>query len=474
MKVMLLLVCRFVSVAGASAPSPDTAQHFIRINAAPQHKDGMAPRVHSSREQQPSSKIIEIDAQGVVLDRSHASLLPLTSKTLHSLNASEATNPKRYNKRVLATVPLAPVAFADSKVKMAASFEHVLGASAAPETPQVNQQPFSHKLVQREETNSEAPTRRGSIWDMMEATDLGEGLGPVAYDPSPLESRSQNRDMSLRLLTQDLATFALLLMAFGATLLVTCLSVYQVSEDKSPVKFYSDARSGRHRLICGTNEPQEFLRTFSTPPQRIFLLIIGRTPSVTSEVRRNSLTELVVEGFRRPHHRASLLRRRGIVLFDVALDVSQFVVSDGRLLSDSDAEQLQDYLRDDYSNPLVLLQLRKKVQWVDWEDVATNIRQRLHALGYTGDIDVRFEGMEDVIIFRNHKWQNFTRSPVTQALVLFSVVGFLLWVPYIWLRKRTLRLDLQFQVAINLHQYWQLIADGLDPIDGFSFSNVPR
>jgi len=104
---------------------------------------------------------------------------------------------------------------------------------------------------------------------------------------------------------------------------------------------------------------------------------------------------------------------------------------------------------------------------VYWEDVATNIRQRLRTLGFHGDVDVRFDSHDEVKIYKNNKWPNFVRNRVTQALVVISIIGSFFWLPYVWIRMKTTRVESTFRISLDPARYWELISEGLNAADGF-------
>eukprot|EP00927_Polykrikos_kofoidii_P038674 TRINITY_DN33088_c0_g1_i5.p1 TRINITY_DN33088_c0_g1~~TRINITY_DN33088_c0_g1_i5.p1 ORF type:complete len:751 (-),score=186.14 TRINITY_DN33088_c0_g1_i5:170-2422(-) len=305
---------------------------------------------------------------------------------------------------------------------------------------------------------------------------MGEGVGSLAYDRSPTGSRNLNRELRRRLEVQDCATLAMLIVTFFATVFVSCYGIYQVSDDPSPVAFYSDPRAFQRRLTCQGSDMDSFLQAFNGQPQHARLRIIGRQsldPSLRglllrgawAEARRVARGQLVsfmyAAGILHQRHH----RQTDGVLFDVSLDVTPFIAGNGRLHTDADTIALQKYINS--SNPLEVVLLRKKVLWPHWEDIATNVRQRLRTLGFDGEVEVRFEAFEEVKVFRNHPWQNFVRSRITQALVLISVIGGLIWVPYVWLRMRRIKIETSFVISLDLQRYWDLFSDGLHPTLGF-------
>eukprot|EP00928_Gymnodinium_smaydae_P030261 TRINITY_DN22547_c0_g2_i2.p1 TRINITY_DN22547_c0_g2~~TRINITY_DN22547_c0_g2_i2.p1 ORF type:complete len:807 (+),score=141.84 TRINITY_DN22547_c0_g2_i2:148-2568(+) len=309
---------------------------------------------------------------------------------------------------------------------------------------------------------------------------MGEGVGSMAYDRSPTASRAMNHELRRRLEVQDATTIGMLIAFFLVTLGVSFYGLYQVADDPSPVLFYSDPRGHRGRLTCSTAHADAFLHAFNLQPRTALLRIIGKRPEdesiwnyawwgrwddVGRRLRINA-SELFRVG-RRPRRGGTTANapNQRAVQFDVSLDVSPFIASNGRLESEDDFKTLQDYLRSD--NPLEVVQLRKQVDFPGWEDLATNIRQRLRTLGFEGEVEVYFEAKEDLIVFRNHPFQNFVRSRVTNALMIISLVGGFLWVPYIWSRSKKVRIHSRFSVGLDIERYWEFFAEGLHPVEGF-------
>jgi len=294
---------------------------------------------------------------------------------------------------------------------------------------------------------------------------LGEGIGAMAYERSPTGSRSINIDLRKRIQLQDFATIGLLLSVFGLTLLLSCCSVYQVADDPSPAAYYSDPKNYQQRVICESHDVDAFLAAFNTQPQNARLRIIGKNPEPGGF--RRFLRTLNAHASR-PRGLAALLpmrqRRRQAVLFDVALDLTPFITGDGRL-SEENLGILQGYL--DSKNRLETVLVQKHVDWPLWEDVATNIRQRLRTLGFPGEVEVRFEAKDEVLVYQNEKWSNFVRNRVTQALVVISIVGGAVWIPYVWARSKTTKVETRFTINVDPSRYWELVSDGLSAAEGF-------
>lgn len=294
---------------------------------------------------------------------------------------------------------------------------------------------------------------------------LGEGIGAMAYERSPTGSRVINHDLRQRLQLQDYATIYLLLSVFALTVLLSCCSVYQVADDPSPAAYYSEPKNYQPRVICESKDVDAFLAAFNTQPQNVRLRIIGRNPEPGGF--RRFLRTLNAHTTR-PRGLAALLpmrqRRRLSVLFDVALDLTPFITGDGRL-SDENLLILQQYLNS--KNRLETVLIQKKVDWVLWEDVATNIRQRLRTLGFPGEVEVRFEAQDEVLVYQNHKWSNFVRNRVTQALVVISIIGSAFWLPYVMVRSKTTKVETRFRINVDPSRYWELVSDGLSAAEGF-------
>lgn len=295
---------------------------------------------------------------------------------------------------------------------------------------------------------------------------LGEGIGAMAYERAPTGSRSFNYEIRKRLQLQDVATIGLLLAVFALTVMLSCCSVYQVAEDPSPAAYYSQPKFyHQSRVICDSADVDAFLTAFNTQPQNVRLRIIGWNPEPGGF--RRFLRTLNAHSAR-SRGLANLLpmrqRRRLPILFDVALDLAPFITGDGRL-SDDNLAILQKYLNT--KNRLETLLIQKRVDWPVWEDVATNIRQRLRTLGFPGDVEVRFEAHDEILIYQNHKWSNFVRNRVTQALVVISIVGSAFWLPYVWFRSKTTKVETRFRINVDPSRYWELVSEGLSAAEGF-------
>mmetsp|Transcript_6166 Transcript_6166/g.17244 ORF Transcript_6166/g.17244 Transcript_6166/m.17244 type:complete len:652 (+) Transcript_6166:216-2171(+) len=325
-----------------------------------------------------------------------------------------------------------------------------------------------------------------SAWGSMSAKDetaaeslehLGSGVGAMTYDRSPSDSQRLNHVFERRLEIQDLATLLLLAAALLATVVVSLMLVYHISDDPSPAAFYSDPRythTLRQRVICEEGTAEAFLRAFNTQPQVARLRLIGRigeAPNVMGNLRAGRfwtalahLGEHICE-FLDAGVSADRSPSWESVLFDVSLDLTPFITGDGRLSSDSDMATLEKHVRAE--NRLEVIMIHKEVEWPNWEDIATNIKQRLRTLGFPGTVDVHLEAVEEILVYRNDPWQNFTRNRITQALIMLSVVGPFMWLPYLYRRQKTVRVNSKFKVNLGLDNFWEHVSRGLNCRHGF-------
>lgn len=132
------------------------------------------------------------------------------------------------------------------------------------------------------------------------------------------------------------------------------------------------------------------------------------------------------------------------------------------------AEDLSDvnyYINHD-RNELAILDFKKEVVWPSWEELATNIKQRIRQQGFNGIISVHRTDCDTVSIYKNTAWANFMHSRTTKVLCALSVLGWIIYLPYMWLRCTSTTVRSRYKIDIPITEYWQLIADKLTA-DGF-------
>lgn len=307
------------------------------------------------------------------------------------------------------------------------------------------------------ETQNDVPATPES-----DITAAAQGVGSGTYS-KPLTGRLHlDRQLMHRLRTQDVAVIILLVFVLCITVFISCLSVYQGADDRSLALYYSNPTNNHSRRICETNSAHSFLQAFNSQPRNVRLRIVGR-------ISEPSLLRRIARSLRHSADYFCLFSRpsTSLVLFDVSLDLAPFVTGDGEI-DEEDMKTLEQFL--DTKNHLAVLTLRKLVEWKCWEDVATNIRQRLRSLGFWGEVEVFFEAAEEVSIFQNQQWSNFVRNRITQVLVALSVVGVFFWVPYVWARQQEVKIKARFAINLDPGRYWELVAQGLHSVEGFHVS----
>lgn len=281
---------------------------------------------------------------------------------------------------------------------------------------------------------------------------VAEGIFAVGYDHEPEGTRELDQEMTRRLSVQDLSVLSLLLFVFLLTILIGLGMVYAIADDPSPVMYYSDFQM-RQRLFCESNRVVRFLESFNHQPQNVRLRLIGRRSNIEGP---SWLSRIFGERDRRSSRRN--------ILFDVTLDLTSFICSTGELYAE-DLPTLQRFLSS--SNLLETFVIEKRVEWKSWEDLATNIRQKLRALGFTGNLEVRFEASDEITIYKNHRWPNFVRNSATNLLIALSIIGPFIWIPYVYCRSRSSRCESWFRIDIEPVRYWQLIEHSISASEGF-------
>merc|ERR1719482_1029660 len=137
-------------------------------------------------------------------------------------------------------------------------------------------------------------------------------------------------------------------------------------------------------------------------------------------------------------------------------------------------DNLDYYLNRD-ANDLAVFEVHKEVAWQSWEELATNIKHKIRQQGFTGIISIHRPDSETVAIYKNTSWANFMHSRTTKVLCALSVLGWLVYLPYMWLRCTSTTVRTRYTIDIPISGYWRLIADKLtaegfvdDPSNGFN------
>jgi len=275
-------------------------------------------------------------------------------------------------------------------------------------------------------------------------TSLGGGTGArVGGTGDPV----MDHHLVQRMHTQDLAVLIILFVIYLVTLFFGWSITYRMSHNSSPVKYYTNPRF--HQLATEAQDVDGFLAAFNGTPKEVRLEVAGFVETVAEAAH--------VE-WRGMHYQTT---------FFFSLDLSQWVVP-AEDCSSSDRAKLRHYLAT--TNSLETVDIHKDVTWENWEELATNIKHTIRQNGFQGRIDVSLRGNDLVRVYQNHPWANFMHNRTTKALFALSIVGGLLYVPYMWLRCNRTSLSTRFKVECRISDYWNLIQDKLSAT-GFEAGN---
>jgi len=281
-------------------------------------------------------------------------------------------------------------------------------------------------------------------------------------------------DLIHRMRMQDTSVMLLMIVVYFLTLSVTANVAFHRAANSSRIEYYADPRY--HRSAVEGHDVEAFVEAFGQPPKNVYLHVAGLGNAV--EDMPGTL-----------QYRGGSYR----VDFTFALDISPWVVredcpgadqgsggttaevalEDGIVAADLD--QLRQFLEFD-DNPLATVELEKEISWPRWEELATNIKHQIRQCGYDGCIGVDRTRHESVRVYKNEQWANFMHSRTLKVVLALSVVGWLAYVPFMWLRCTTLRVRCMYRVSIGIRDYWQLIADrlcaqGFQPVDSSVLGN---
>jgi len=310
----------------------------------------------------------------------------------------------------------------------------------------------------RSTVGDDATTVLGRVGKVLVA--LGGGTGVVMQEtvlPGDYESRSRYQNDALLVL---IATAYFVAIFLGLSYLR-----WRV-ENRSPITFYADPT--HTATAMEGHDVVSFLATFNQAPKQVLLQVTGFLP-VDNDGAHGSI-EWEEERFR--------------VAFTFALDLSPWLVreewADGadccsaETSEDSGAtrqplldgivpeelESLRQFLSLD-NNDLATVLLYKEVAWPGWEELATNIRQRIKQCGFPGVLSIQCGQGETVTVHKNRPWANFLHNRATGVLCMLSAVGWPVYHVYMWVRCTQVPIHARFRVDIATADYWPFIADKL-------------
>jgi len=282
----------------------------------------------------------------------------------------------------------------------------------------------------------------GTAMELVEAVAGGTGAA-IGGTGNPMLDKNLARRMRL----QDEVVMLLMLLLYFTSLAFSAGMVYRQAANNSPVSFYADPR--QYSATAHGTDVEDFLEAFNQSPKGVYLRVTGFTPAT--------------------EHSLGAVRWKGeflIVDFTFSLDLSTWVVrgsgsgtaEDG--MPQEDVDLLRRWLRDD-KNDLATVQVRRSISWSNWEELATNMKHIIRQRGFDGLIDIECAREETVTIYKNTQWANFMHRSTLKVIMVLSVIGWALYVPYMWLRCTRLVLRSSHRVTIDIGDYWRLISDSL-------------
>eukprot|EP00933_Yihiella_yeosuensis_P017215 TRINITY_DN14446_c0_g1_i1.p1 TRINITY_DN14446_c0_g1~~TRINITY_DN14446_c0_g1_i1.p1 ORF type:complete len:456 (-),score=52.77 TRINITY_DN14446_c0_g1_i1:100-1467(-) len=263
-----------------------------------------------------------------------------------------------------------------------------------------------------------------------------------------------------RMKHQDKVVLLLLFLVYMLTLAFSASLAYRQSSNNSAVQYYADPRISS--MAVESNDFEDFLDAFDHGPKDVQLRVSGLVPIPPF---LEHMFESTVE------HRGSWHR----VVFSFALDLSPWLMrtrassgddSPGTGMSQEDLETLRQFVAEN-TNDLATVDIAKEVSWEGWEELATNIKQKIRQQGFGGLVHVSLQSSERVTVHKNRAWANFLHNRITKVIIALSMFGWFAYGPYMWLRNRGPKVTSKFRVNVDIAEYWQLISDKIGA-DGFT------
>jgi len=249
---------------------------------------------------------------------------------------------------------------------------------------------------------------------------------------------------------QDVTVMMLLLMVYFSTLFFSAVLAHRQAHNNFRAKYYADPRM--FVASCDSRHTDSFLEAFNTQPRQVLLTVSGYR-----QVQLNA-----PHGF---HWKDGTY----VLAFSFALDLTPWVQrgQEGEEdddpavgVSEEDWDKLNDFLDTD-TNELAIVELEKHITWDHWDDLALNIKSKIRQRGFDGMLHVHRTEVEEMPIYRNTQWANFLHSKALKVLLALSVVGWLIYGPYMWIRCKKLTIRCNHHINMPVDAYWENIAAGL-------------
>jgi len=124
-------------------------------------------------------------------------------------------------------------------------------------------------------------------------------------------------------------------------------------------------------------------------------------------------------------------------------------------ISPRDRIKLEEFLKTE--NSIARLTIQKQVSWGAFGQIQERIKRSIREKGFTGPIDIRLEGHEELTVYQNNTWSNFWHNRTTKILVVLSVFGPIFYYPMMWLRGKKQTIISDFKIQISAEEYWNMI-----------------
>eukprot|EP00929_Paragymnodinium_shiwhaense_P055808 TRINITY_DN27935_c0_g1_i1.p1 TRINITY_DN27935_c0_g1~~TRINITY_DN27935_c0_g1_i1.p1 ORF type:complete len:505 (-),score=47.87 TRINITY_DN27935_c0_g1_i1:171-1685(-) len=280
-------------------------------------------------------------------------------------------------------------------------------------------------------------------------------------------------DLVRRMRYQDEAVLLLLLGTYLLILGLSAFFTHREVHNTSPVTYYADPRCST--CAIESNRVEDFLEEFNQPPKDCKLDITGFIRTQTPDGLHGQVIEWNDSFY--------------YVAFSFSLDLSPWVKKDvggagrrtgfgatefaidaeGVVLEDK--ETLQDFL-DHNKNDMATVEMVKAISWSSWEELATNIRAQLRQSGFGGVVSIQRTEEDTLTIHKNKQWANFLHFRTLKILCALSVLGWLVYIPYMYFRCTKSVVRSCHVVDISIDEYWPLVADHLQT-SGFERRQQP-
>lgn len=294
---------------------------------------------------------------------------------------------------------------------------------------------------------------------------LGGGTGASLGATGSLQA---DTDLYHRMRIQDQAVLFLLLVAYGVALALSASIGFHNAANDSPVTFYTNPH--QQPLMMEGHSVESFINTFNQPSKNAYLQVTGYAASADETVGSvqwegtyyNVVFTFALElapWIEREADPVPAANVRG----SSSIGGSQERRSESRLLQGltaSEYSRLCNFLAHD-RNDLATVQIVKEISWAGWEDLAQNIKHRIRQSGFGGLITVTRTEEESITVYKNRQWANFMHSRMMKVLCALSVVGWVVYGPYMWWRCTVVPIRARFRVGIDIAEYWAIIAASL-------------